>query len=115
MLSDNKDISSKKYLTCKANCMLHTFSYCDPVAEATLLIASLAPTKYAMTTFSLCSNVGTGLLTGMTMKGSVTSGLAGLSKGAVLSCQSFDNASKVNRGNFVCGAIHHNIFAFPAM
>ena len=65
----------------------------EAVAEATPLKASLAPTKYAMVTFSLSSNVGTGLLTGMTKKGSVTSGLAGLSKGAALSRQSFDKAS----------------------
>ena len=36
-LSDNEDISSiKKDLTRKANCMLHTFSCCDPHTKTTL-------------------------------------------------------------------------------
>ena len=64
---------------------------------------SMAQTKCAMATFLLCSNVATGLLTGMTKNrpclslhlrfGSASTCLAGLSKRAVLSHhgQSFNN------------------------
>ena len=45
-LSDNEDISSiKKDLTRKANCMLHTFSCCDPLTK-TMLFRSFCLSLY---------------------------------------------------------------------
>ena len=45
-LSDNEDISSiKKDLTRKANCMLHTFSCCDPLTK-TMLFCSFCLSLY---------------------------------------------------------------------
>ena len=46
-LSDNEDISSiKKDLTRKANCMLHTFSCCDPLTK-TMLFRSFCLSLYS--------------------------------------------------------------------